>query len=231
MHIIAKDFYTLAKVNNSRKANIPLAKLFLKWGGFHKLEPIEGPRDIRERECFEKTDLEQVRMRAALQWCSQVTGLANPAVLHKPTARDKDETVSDSNAASASMDSLQSSPPSTLDIPISHESTQSPSLLTSTPQPQPFPESTQPLPEAIPAPTTLQPVQLTPEQVLAEEAMKRQMSRAKQLMVKTKRPPARKARNFSDEETSQAHVLDEFPEEPPQQSKSIIDNIRKLFGR
>jgi len=177
-------------------------------------------------------------MRAALQWCSQITGFANPAVLRRPTGQDNVGTV-DSSAASATMGSLESISPSTLDVPISHESTsestQSSSLLTESSQPpsQSHPRPTQPPPESTPASTTPQRGQLTTEQVLAKEALKRQMSRAKQVMVKTKRPVARKAQK-PEEETPQEqsqHVLDEFPEETPPQSKGIISSIWKLFGR
>lgn len=213
-----------------------LARLFLRWGGFHKLEPIQGPRDITESEWFAKTDIEQVRMRAALQWSSRITGLANPAILRKPT--DNDETASDSGAASVPMDSPESISPSTLDVPISHESTskstQSPSLLTESPQP-PFhspSEPTQPPPESTPA-TTLQPGQLTPEQVLIKQALKRQRFKAKQLMAKTKAPAVKKPQKPEEKIPQETpNVLDEFPEEPPPpQSKSIVANIWKLFGR
>lgn len=193
-------------------------------------------------------------MRAALQWCSQITGFANPAVLRKPIARAKDEKVLDSAAASASMDSLEPSSPPMLDKPISHistsESTQSLLLPTEIPQsqsqPQPFPESaqppsestqpppesTQPPPESASAPANLRPPQLTPEQLLAQKAMKRHMSRAKQ-MVKSKPPTAKTTQKPEEEKPKDqaSHLLNEFPEEPPPQPKGVIATIWKLFGR
>lgn len=208
---------------------------------------MERSKDITESEWFGRPELEQVRMRAALQWCSQITGFPNPAVIRKPTARENDEKASNSSPASMSMDSSESrsSSPVTLDIPISEESTststQSPSLLPeeslqspSQPSSQPSPEPTQPPSEPILAPTTPPPGQLTPEQVLAKKAMQRQMSRARQLMVKTKRPVAKKEQKPEEEtpENQMPHVLDEFPEEsPPPQPKGVIASIWKLFGR
>ena len=237
-YIIAKDFYTIPKLqivpNEGLKRQKRLATQFLRWRGFHELEPIEASKDVRESEWLERPDLEQVRMRAALQWCARIAGRPNPAVICKLTAHENDGKESDSNPASVSMNSPESSlpessSPTTLDIPTSHESTskstQSSSLPTELPQPpsQSSPEVTQLPPEPTPPKPIIPPSgQLTPEQKKTTQ---------KQLMIKTKQPAAREAGKPKKqlEEEPKDQMLDKSPEEQ-QQSKSIT-GLWKIFGR
>lgn len=141
-----------------------LAKQFLTWGGFHKLELMELGEDIKEGVWLEKPPM---RMRAALQWSSRFTGLADPGVIHKPTVQKEDGKVSDSSPDTASMDSPESSSPTTPDIPISDESTSKSTeprtLLTELPQR--LLELTQLSPNPTPPEITIPPPgQLTPKQ-------------------------------------------------------------------
>lgn len=157
---------------------------------------------------------------------------ASASAVLKPTAQTEDNQESDSSAASASMNSIESSSPSTLDIPISiSKPTESP-LLTETPQPQAL-ESTQPSSKSTPTPTTPHPEQLTREQMLAKEVLKRQMSRAKQLKTNLKgpAPAAQKAPKQETPEDQKPDVLDEFPEEPPPLSKGVVASIWNIFRR
>jgi hypothetical protein len=84
---IDADFFTFSKTDTlpaSEPNKSPLPRLFLRWGPFLKTEPIEASRDITEREWFEKPDRELLVLRMQ-QWCSQITFLANPAVIRKPS--------------------------------------------------------------------------------------------------------------------------------------------------
>ena len=235
-------------------ANIELAKAFLSWRGFHKLEPIQVSKNIVEGDWFGKPVWEQVRMRAALQYCSDLTGLRNPAVLtpttHKndgkvsgssPASTSKDSSESSSpatnenngkvsNSSPASMDLPESSSPTTENIPISNESTskskQSHSLRAQ-PHSQSPPEPTQ-LPPEPTEPSILPPGQLTLEQ---KKTMQKQMSRAKQLVSKTKQPAGKKAKKSKKEpdENPKDQIPSEEPSEP--ESKGIVASFWKILGR
>ena len=218
------------------KPNRALAKHFLSWGGFHKLEPVEKTgMDIKETVWHEQP---QMRMRAALQRCSRVSGFPNPAIISKRTARGNDGKVSNSSPSSASMHSPGSSSPTTLDIPISHESTSNPtqsrSLPTESPQPpsESPPEPTQPSPKPTPPEITIPPPgQLTPEQ--PKKASQRQMSKVKEPMV-DKQGAARKAQKpvkEPEEKGQMPLVPDKSPEEPLQPRSSIVAKLWKLLGR
>ena len=254
-------------------ANRALARSFLLWHGFHKLEPTPKLQRIAEIEWFQKPVWEQVRMRAAMQFCASVTRIRNPAILipttnendgielssspastsedspksSSPTTHKNDGEVSKSSPAS--MDLPESSSPTTLNNSSSHKSTSkstrfhtSPSKL---PQPsslplhkstqhssQSLPESTQLPPERTPPdPTILPPGQLTPEQ---RKAMQKQMSRAKQLVIKIKPPAAKKARKSKKEpeEKTKDQMLVESPKEPSDPaSKGIVASFWKFLGR
>ena len=206
-YIIAKDFYTIPKLfqivpNEGLKRRKKLTNQFLRWRGFHKLEPIEA-RDIKESEWFEKPDSEQVRMRAALQWCAQIAGRPNPAVICKLTTHENDGKESDSSPASASMDSSESSSPesrspTTLDIPISQstsKSTESSSLPTGFPHP--------------PSQSLSELTQLPPEPTAARIAGKLEKNPGK---------------NPKDQ------MLDKSPEEQLEQPQSVA-SFWNFFGR
>jgi len=214
------DFHTVPSHNPNSSPNLPLTTQFLLWGGFHKLEPNKSLSDFKESECFTEPHWKQVRMRTALRLCSKKIHFMKPDVYRKLTASwlESDGIVSDSSPASASMDSTESSSPTKLDIPISHESTsnstQSRSVQTELPQPpsQSSPVLTQLPPEQTPAEPTILPAgQLTPEQ---KETM--------ELKVKTKQSAAKKTRN-------QKESKEEDPLQP--QSKSIIASFWNFFGR
>jgi hypothetical protein len=294
-YIIDHDFFTVPWIDEAWNdlPSVSVARIFLRWGGFHKLEPIDASGDILEKDWFMKPDREQVRMRAALQLCSRITRLTNPAVKGEPTVASAAATASASMNSSKSrsttkldnsrqlasqpvrspsMASPKSSSPTTLDIPISHESTskatrsppmaspkssspttldtpishkstskatQSHSLL------QPIshspPELTQLPPEPTPKVTIPPSVKITNEP--KKEALRKQMSRAKQLQstVKNKQPATKTAQNLKatkkleikeerrEKERLEKETLDKLPEEG--QSKNIISNFWKFLGR
>jgi hypothetical protein len=210
------DFYTIPN-NYQTYSNLSVATHFLSWGGFHKLEPIKALSNIKESDCFTEPHWKQLRMRAAMQWCSEKSRI-------RPNS-----------PASASMDS--SSSPTKLDIPISHESTsnstQSRSVQTELFQPpsQSSPVLTQLPPEQIPPEPTIPPAgQLPPEQ---KEAIQKQMStKAEELKVKTKQPAAKKTRKLEKESKEERPKLDKSPEDPLQpQSKSIVAGFWNFLGR
>ena len=237
-YIIGNDFYTVPKFEMTTPAHKALARQFLRWRGFHPLKPIEE-KEYKEDDWLEKAHWDQARMRTAVQRCSRILQCVNPAVI-RPTAHENDGKVSDTSSASASMDSPESSSPTALDIPITHESTskstQSRSLLTEFPQSpsQPPPELTQVPPEPTSPEPTIQPTipppgQLTPEQ---KKALQRQMSRAKQinkqLAAKKAQKPGKKQERLKNQVS---HVPDEIPEESLQESKSIVTSFWKFVGR
>ena len=225
-YIIDNEFYTLPPPSMIRPADRSLATYFLSWGGFHKLEPVEKPVvDIKETVWHKQP---QMRMRAALQRCSRLSGFANPAIISKRTAhRKNDGEVSNSSPGSASMDSPGSSSPTTRDIPISHESTSKPTQSSrSLPTEFPQPPSQSPPEQTLPPPKP--PGQLTPEQ--PKKASQRQMSKAKEPMVDKQRA-ARKAKEEPEEKGQMPLVPDKSPEEPLQARSSIVAKLWKLFGR
>jgi hypothetical protein len=248
-----------------------LARDFMLWHGFHKLEPFRVSSPIRESEWFEKPYREQVRMRAAVQWASRTGRLDNSDIIRKLTAHESDKIVSDSSPASASMDSPESSSPTTLDMPISHESTpkstqslsaltefpqppsQSPPVLTQLP-PEPTPKPTIPLPlEPTPKPTIPLPLEPTPKPTIPlpleptaeptisrlgqltskqKETLQKQMSRAKQLGVKTKQPAEKKTRKPKMEPKKEEPKLDKSPEKPSRPlTRDIVAKFWKFLGR
>jgi hypothetical protein len=254
-YIIEKDYFTYPK-NKSLTPSKQISEAFLRWRGFHKLKRISVSNDTKEGEWLGKPVWEQACMRAAIKQCAKFSGLPNPAVTrnsitHKndgkksdsspasaskdspksssPTAHENDGKVS--NSSPASMDLPESSSPTTLDIPISHESTskstQPHSLQTEISQP-PSHSPSEPAPLE---PTILPPGQLTPEQ---KKSMQRQMSRAKQLVAKTKQTAGKKARKSKKEleEKPKDPMLDNFPEEPLEPaSKGIVAGFWKMLGR
>ena len=91
-----------------------LARAFIKWGGFHKLEPVARSGNAYEfgnSEWVGKPVWEQVRMRTAMQLSAKLANVLNPAITGKRTTRENDREVSVSSPASASMDSLESNSP------------------------------------------------------------------------------------------------------------------------
>ena len=231
------DFYTISNPNQHKTVlDYSLTLKFFSWGGFHKLEPIEASSNIKESDCFTEPHWKQLRMRTAQRWCLEKLRRFNPDICRKLIARGSDGIVSDSSPASASMNSPESSSPTKLDIPISHESTSnsthSRSVQTELPQPPSQSSAvTQLPPEQIPPePTIPSAGQLTPEQ---KETTQKQMSKAKELKVKTKQLAAKKTQKLEKESKEEEKPkLDKSPEEPLQsQSKSIVASFWKFFGR
>ena len=73
------------------------AEQFLRWGGFHELKPLNSWGDLKEIVWLENP---QMRMRAALQRCARLTGLADPAIFRPTKAQKDDGKVSDSSPGS-----------------------------------------------------------------------------------------------------------------------------------
>ena len=200
------------------------AEHFLRWGGFHELIPIKKlDSDIMHKVWHEQP---QLRMRFALQRCSQYAGLPDPGIIQRPSVIKKkgDGKVSDSSPGSASMDSP------TPNIP---NSTQSRSLPTKPPQStlQTLLELTKLPPKPTPPESTIPPPgQLTPEQ--QNEA---QMSQAKEPVAKQAAMEAQMPDKGPEEgrlEDQMAHVPNKSPEEPLQpRFTNIVAKLWKLLGR
>ena len=75
------DIEFVAQHHHSLYQDTPRAVMqnFLRWGGFHELKPLEKRRTIQGNELFPgKDDLDNIRMRAALQQTAMILDQPNP---------------------------------------------------------------------------------------------------------------------------------------------------------
>lgn len=206
-----------------------VASAFLRWGGFHKLTPLDLQRDIGEGQLFANPTLDNVRMRASLQVCAHLTGLRDPALVHKEKPKPSSSTESSPIAfllfgEGASSQSSQTASTSSPSIP-SKPANAAPS--------KPKPAETSP-----PPPPPKEKDAATIAQELAnQESLKRQLEVARRLtqssstVIKRKQP---KPQIKMAKPKAPQFFADEFLPQEEQESKpkgGVIDKLWNIFGR
>jgi hypothetical protein len=226
---------------------------FVGWAGFSPLKPIP-PRNIQEHELFSsKTDVDHVRMRAALQTAARYTSVRNPGILspgeleeasgsevvEKQGRRSKMTTKvgPESEALEVAFDYPETTSTTTAAEPSPSSSSSKPSESTTIQRPP----SSQPEPTSTP---------LTTEQLESKRVLKEQMDvamdLAKQLAARTAsdrerrkqpKPTVRSSKPKKNKQGGGAGVT--YPQgeyfygfdAQPQKGLTVMDRLRGLFGR
>ncbi|KAH9485498.1 hypothetical protein JR316_0002406 [Psilocybe cubensis] len=199
---------------------------FLRFGGFHNLTPLDLPRDIAEGQLFANPTLDNVRMRAALQLCSNITGLPNPALAQKERQKSS---------------SAESSPIAAL---LFGEGASSQASQTNTPSPiPPKPTSTKAATskpkhvEVTPPPPKEKDAATIAKELADQESLKRQLEVARRLAQssstatrrKQPKPQPKVAKPKSPQFFADEFLPDE--ENAAKQKVGVLDKLWGIFGR
>ena len=220
---------------------------FVGWAGFSPLKPIP-PRDIKEHELFSnKTDDEQIRMRAALEIASRYTSVYNPGVLSPADMEKMPEAVLEEQKKGGKSKK-------TAEVETSRVGSEPLVTSTATPaEPSPTPSSSSPTESTIieqspQSPSEPTPAPLTPEQLEAKRVAKEQMDLAlelaKQLAARTasererrkqpkpvvKSTKPKKNKKGGAGGPPQGGYFYDF-EAKPQKNPTVMDRLWGLFGR
>ncbi|KAF8161316.1 hypothetical protein B0H34DRAFT_857770 [Crassisporium funariophilum] len=226
------DYYTIPHLEHEPQyQREPVMRAFMSWGGFHELKPIESSRHISEAEIFGPTDLDHVRMRAALQECSNRTRLPNPAVIRPPRPpRAPSAVAAEANSWKAPANLIQDDTTKVQSAPISL------SVSENSASTEPIANASVSEPESQPTPTSKTPPPLSAsqtqkkseEEIQTRKALLRQIKEAKMSSFRAKPQKKKKAPIQEKQEGVELPPLEE--EEAPQ-PKGILDNIWGLFRR
>lgn len=220
---------------------------FVEWAGFSPLKPIP-PRDIKEHELFSnKTDDQQIRMRAALEIASRYTSVHNPGILSPADMEKLSEVVVEEKKKGRKSKK-------TAEAEASRVGSEPLETTAATPaEPSPTPSSSSPTESAtIEQPPQSQseptPAPLTPEELQAKRVAKEQMDLAldvaKRLAARTasererrkqpkpvvKSAKPKKSKKGGAGGLPQGGYFYDF-EAKPQKNLTVMDRLWGLFGR